>query len=91
MLFETLQEQRPDGSFLVKPRRLVDGREISAAAACRLLGYKDKETVCRMVATGEIKGWKPRTRRGNGKWRIDMGSVLDYKAERLKSAREMRD
>ncbi len=83
MLFETVSTPNGDGSFTVKPRRLVDGKEISAAAAARMLGFKDKETVYNLVKTRQIRGWRPDTARGNGKYKIDLGSVLDYKAARL--------
>jgi hypothetical protein len=83
MLFETDATPRADGSFLLRPRRLVDGKEISASKAAALLGFADKETVCGLVRRGEIKGWKPESQRGNGKYRIDLGSVMDYKQRRL--------
>jgi excisionase family DNA binding protein len=91
LLFETTHEAQPDGSFIVKPKRLADGREISAKAAAGMLGYRDRETVYAMIASGEIKGWKPATRRGNGKYRIDLASVIAYKESRLKAARSWGD
>lgn len=83
MLFETDTTPRADGSFLLRPRRLVDGKEISAMKAAGLLGFRDTETVYALVRTGEIKGWKPAAARGNGKYRIDLGSVMTYKERRL--------
>ena len=88
LLFSSDQETQPDGSIVVRPRRLVDGREISAAAAAKLLGFKDKDTVCRMVQAGLITGWKPESKRGNAKYRIDLGSVIEYKERRIKAERE---
>lgn len=82
MLFETDTTPRADGSFLLKPRKLVDGREVSAGKAAGLLGFKDKETVYALVRSGQIRGWKPESARDNGKYRIDLGSVMDYKARR---------
>lgn len=73
---------------MIRPRRLVDGREISADAAARMLGFRDKATVCRMVGAGVLQGWKPESKRGNAKYRIDLGSVLDYKARRVQAERE---
>lgn len=87
MLFESDQERTADGSFVVRPRRLVDGREVTAKKAAGMLGFKDKETIYRLVELGEIRGWKPKSARGNGKYRIDLGSVLDYKSRRLAEAR----
>lgn len=84
MLFETEAEARADGSFVVKPRRLVDGHEIDAKKAAGMLKFRDVETIYRLVESGEIKGWKPKSARGNAKYRIDLGSVLEYKARRLK-------
>jgi hypothetical protein len=85
-LFESESSPGVDGAFIVKPKRLVDGREISAQKAAEMLGFRDKETIFRLVECGEIRGWKPKSRRGNGKYRIDLGSVLDYKAKRLAEA-----
>ncbi len=84
MLFETEATPRADGCILLRPRRLVDGKEIGAAKAAGLLGFKDTETIYGLIQCGEIKGWKPASVRGNGKYRIDLGSVLDYKERRLK-------
>ena len=84
MLFETDATPRADGSFLLRPRRLVDGKEISAAKAAGLLGFRDTETIYGMIQAGEIRGWKPASARGNGKYRIDLGSVMEYKERRLK-------
>jgi len=81
-LFETDATPHTDGSFTVRPKRLVDGKEITAAKAAGMLGFKDLETVYNLVKLGEIKGWKPDSKRGNGKYRIDLGSVLDYKQRR---------
>jgi hypothetical protein len=85
MLFETETTARADGSFLLKPRRLVDGKEISAARAAGMLGYKDPESVYKLIACGEIRAWKPEAVRGNGKYRIDLGSVMRYKERRLEA------
>ncbi len=84
MLFETDAEQRPDGSFVVKPRRIVDGHEIDAKKAAGMLKFRDVETIYRLIDAGEIKAWKPKSERGNAKYRIDLGSVLEYKALRQK-------
>jgi len=86
-LFESETATQADGSFMIRPKRLVDGREISAKKAAEMLGFRDKETISKLIAAGEIKGWKPASKRGNGKYRIDLGSVLDYKARRLADAR----
>ena len=83
MLFATETEAQKDGSFVVRPRRLIDGKEISARKAAELLGFRDKDTIFRLVELGELRGWKPQALRGNGKYRIDLGSVMDYKARRL--------
>ncbi|MEI6656786.1 MAG: hypothetical protein WCP45_18625 [Verrucomicrobiota bacterium] len=86
MLFETDTTPRADGCFLLRPRRLVDGKEVGAAKAAGLLGFKDAETIYGLIQCGEIKGWKPASTRGNGKYRIDLGSVLDYKERRLRES-----
>jgi hypothetical protein len=86
-LFETEVDTLGDGSFRVKPRRLVDGRECSAKKAADMLGFKDRETIYKLIELGELRGWKPKSERGNGKYRIDVGSVLDYKARRMAEAR----
>jgi hypothetical protein len=88
LLFSSDQDLQPDGTIVVRPRRLVDGREISAEAAAKLLGFRDKDTVCRMVQAGLLKGWKPESKRGNAKYRIDLGSVMEYKERRLKAERD---
>lgn len=85
-LFEVDQTRQADGSIVVRPRRMVDGNYISAQRAAGLLGFRDRETIYGMVRGGVIKGWKPDSKRGNGKWRIDLGSVLDYKTARERAA-----
>lgn len=87
LLFEVEQTRHQDGSFTVRPKRLTDGREISVAQAAKMLGFRDRETVYRLIELGEIRAWKPKSERGNGKWRIDWNSVAEYKAARLEAAR----
>lgn len=87
LMFSVEQFVHPDGTFTVKPRRLVDGREIGVNAAARMLGFKDRESVYRLIALGDLKAWKPASERGNGKWRIDWQSCADYKAGRQAAAR----
>jgi excisionase family DNA binding protein len=87
LLFEVEQTRHQDGSFTVRPKRLTDGREIGVAAAAKMLGFRDRETVYRLIELGEIRAWKPKSARGNGKWRIDWNSVAEYKAARLEAAR----
>lgn len=87
LLFEVEQTRHQDGSFTVRPKRLTDGREIGVAQAAKMLGFRDRETIYRLLELGEIRGWKPSSKRGNGKWRIDWQSVADYKAARLEAAR----
>jgi hypothetical protein len=86
MLFETDSVPQADGSLLVRPRRLCTGQWISAKKAAGMLGFKDVETISRMVVLGEISGWKPKSKRGNAKWRIDLQSVLEYQSRRLKES-----
>jgi len=86
MLFETDSEQQKDGSLVVRPRRLLTGEEIGVERAGKLLGYKDRESVYRLIELGEIRAWKPKGKRGNARWRIDLQSLLDYKARRLRDA-----
>ncbi|MFU8894021.1 MAG: hypothetical protein ACNA8L_10370 [Luteolibacter sp.] len=86
MLFETESQPQADGSLVVRPKRLCTGQWISARKAGEMLGFRDVETISRMVALGEIRGWKPASKRGNAKWRIDLQSVLEYKARRLKES-----
>lgn len=83
MLFETESEQCADGSLKVKPRTLLIGEEIGVKKAAEMLGYRDKEAIYRLIEIRALKAWKPETANGNGKWRIDLQSVLEYKARRL--------
>ena len=85
VLFAVESVARGDGSFVVKPKRLVDGRECGTRQAARMLGVHP-ETVGVLIAAGELRAWKLESRRGNAKWRIDLGSVLDYKARRCAAA-----
>lgn len=87
MLFETDSKPQADGSLLVRPRRLITGREIDARKAAEILGFRDRETVFRLIERGELAGWKPDSRRGNGKYRIDLESVYSYKARRIEQSR----
>ena len=82
MLFETDSTPMADGSLVVRPRRLCTGQEIGARRAAEMLGFRDRETISRLVEAGEIQGWKPEAKRGNAKWRIDLASVLEYKERR---------
>lgn len=84
MLFETESVPQKDGSLIVRPKRLCTGQEVGVQKVCGLLGFRDRETVYGLIDQGEIVAWKPETARGNGKWRIDLQSVLDYKARRLR-------
>lgn len=85
-LFEAEQQRMTDGRIVVTPKRLVDGREIDVRSAARMLGFRDRETIYRMIDRGELRGWKPSSKRGNAKWRIDLGSVIDYKRRRSQAA-----
>lgn len=85
MLFETESVAGKDGSLIVRPRRLLTGEEIGVKRAAKMLGYKDRESVYGLIQAGAIKGWKPESKGHNGKWRIDLQSVLDYKARRMDS------
>lgn len=87
MLFEAEQVAHADGSFTVRPRRVAVTREIGARAAARMLGFRDRETVYRLIELGDLRAWKPKSERGNGKWRIEWESVAEYKAARLDAAR----
>jgi excisionase family DNA binding protein len=87
MLFEIEQESRPDGSFIVRPRKIPPGREINRREAAKLLGI-DTDTISRLIRLGEISGWQLPTARGNGAFRIALQSVLDYKARRIAAARD---
>lgn len=86
LLFAVEQELRADGSFIVKPTRLDDSREIDAKQAAKILGYRDLESVYRLVELGEIKGWKPDSVRGNARYRIAWQSVIDYKSRRQQAS-----
>lgn len=86
-LFETETAANQDGSFVVRPRRLIDGKEIDAGKAAAMLGFRDRATVFKLVETGQIRGWKPESVRGNAKYRIDLGSVIAYKERRMAMAR----
>jgi Helix-turn-helix domain len=81
-LFESEATAAKDGSFVVRPRRLCTGQEVGVQRVCGLLGFKDRESIYRLIDLGEIKAWKPDSARGNGKWRIDLQSVLEYKQRR---------
>ncbi len=80
ILFESEQSVNQDGSITVRPKRMCTGQEVDVQRACKLLGFKDRESIYRLIDQRELKGWKPDSKRGNGKWRIDLQSVLDYKA-----------
>lgn len=84
MLFETDSTPQADGSLVVRPRRLCTGQEVGVQKVCGMLGFRDRETIYGLIDAGELRAWKPASKRGNGKWRIDLQSVLDYKARRLR-------
>jgi len=87
LLFFAEQTQHSDGTITVRPRRLVDGNTVTAKRAAAMLGFKDRETVYGLIKTGQIRAWKPKSKKDNGKYRVDLGSVLDYKAKRERIAR----
>jgi hypothetical protein len=86
-LFIADQTVRADGAIVVKAKRLVDGKPISAKRAAAMLGFRDRETIYRLIRSGEILAWKPKSKRDNGRYRVDLGAVLDYKARRERIAR----
>lgn len=85
------QTTNADGTITTRPIALADGREIGAAEAAKILGFS-KETISSLCRIGGSRGglsdWQPVSARGNGKWRISLQSVLDYKAGRMKAAQE---
>lgn len=85
-LFEVDQVKRADGSVVLTPKRVVDGREIGVKAAAKILGFKDREAIYRLIDMGRITAWKPDAKRGNAKWRIDWESVMRYKEARKREA-----
>ena len=85
-LFDISQEKRSDGSFVVTPKRLVDNKPISVKRAAALLHFKDRKALYRLISTGQIRAWKPKSQRDNGKFRVDLGSVMDYLAAREREA-----
>lgn len=91
LLFEVEQTRHQDGSFTVRPKRLTDGREIDVKQAMKMLGFRDRETIYGLIESGEIEAWKPKSERGNGKWRISWQSVADYKASRKAATRAGED
>ncbi len=85
------QTKNADGTITIRAIALADGREIGTGEAAKILSFS-KETIsslCRLGGKrGGLSGWQPASVRGNGKWRISLQSVLDYKAGRIKAARE---
>ena len=74
VLFAVESVARADGSFLVKPKRLVDGKDIGTRAAARMLGVHP-ETVGVLIAAGELRAWKMASKRGN---HIRLNKLLIY-------------
>lgn len=79
------QTENPDGSITIRAKALADHREIGAGEAAEMLGFSDRGTISRLVEIGELRGWKPSTVKGNGKWRISLQSVIDYREHRAKA------
>lgn len=75
----TEQTRNPDGSVTIRPVEVADEREIGAMEAAKILGFRDRESVYRLIDLGELRAWKPASRRGNGKWRINLQSVIQYR------------
>ena len=85
------QTTNADGTITIRPIALADGREIGAAEAAKILGFWNEtiSSLCRIGGNrGGLSAWQPATARGNGKWRISLQSVLDYKEGRIKAARD---
>lgn len=76
------QSENPDGSITIRPRRVADDREISAQKAAEMLGFRDRESIYRLIEAGEIRAWRPASKRGNGKYRINLESVMSYRERR---------
>lgn len=76
------QSENPDGSITIHPRRVADDREISAQKAAEMLGFRDRESIYRLIEAGEIRAWRPTSKRGNGKYRINLESVMSYRERR---------
>lgn len=81
-------DQKPvgDGAWLVRPRRVVAGREVGRAEAAAILRVSP-DTVSALVRAGRIEGWQLPTRRGNGRMRISLESVLKYREAAVEEAR----
>lgn len=77
------QTRNADGSITIRATAVADEREIGAREVGKMLGIKDIDTISHLCRTGQISGWKMETARGNGKWRISLQSVLDYKQQRI--------
>lgn len=86
MLFEVQSSKRKDGVFEIVPVKVFADREIGVRATMKLLGYKKRQRIYDLLDEGKIRGWKPESERGNGKWRIYESSVLDYKRGRTEAA-----
>jgi excisionase family DNA binding protein len=86
--FHVQQSKNADGSFTVRPVKIVDDRMIGIDEAAKILCFRDKKSVYPLISAGIIRAWKPETRRGNGKWRINLQSVHEYKEHRERIARE---
>lgn len=86
-LFETEQQRQPDGAIVVRAKRLVDGQEVGLETARKMLGFRTRKAAAKLIGVpGGLVGWKPAAKRGNAKWRIDLGSVIDYKRRRTQAA-----
>lgn len=86
-----VQTTNADGSITIRPTAIVDGREIGTKEAMKMFGLSD-ETISNLCKIGPQNGglsaWRTASTRQNAKWRISLQSVLDYKASRIKAARE---
>lgn len=76
-----IQETNPNGSITLIPQKVEDTREITLNQAAEMLNFRDPQSVSSLLRIGAIRGWKPDSKRGNAKWRINLQSVLDYKSQ----------
>lgn len=59
---------------------------IGLAEAARILGYRDRATIRRLIANGQLQAFRTRTVSGRGTWRINRSSIAQLLAGRRQQA-----
>lgn len=70
----------------------IETSAVSLAEAGKILGYRDPSTITRLIASGQLHGFRARTASGLGAWRVTTDSIAKFMmGDRWKAEDESRN